>query len=206
MQDTDLTVLDEILAQQKSEQDSEMEDNEFFEFFTAQQILRDYQLDPEEIKSGVVSQLAKSGLPGTDGGIDAIYLLVNGRLIRDLDQAQELKTLKQNIVFDVIIIQSSLETGFSLDRILRLKDTSENIFRIERQPETFSETYNEELLDHIKRFREAHRALITKHPVIQVSYFYATRGDSSKVALDIEKKAKAIESDIPIVTALINCT
>lgn len=203
MQDTDLTVLDEILAQRKSEQDSEMEDNEFFEFFTAQQILRDHQLDPEEIKSGVVSQLAQSGLPGTDGGIDAIYLLVNGRLIRDLDQAQELRTLKQNIVFDVIIIQSSLETGFSLDRILRLKDTSENIFRIERQPETFSETYNEELLDCIKRFREAHRALITKHPVIQVGYFYATRGDSSKVAPDIEKKAKAIEADIPSTLATI---
>jgi hypothetical protein len=161
MQDTDITVLDEILAQRKVEHDSTSKDAEFFEFFTAQQVLRDYQLDPEEIKSGVVGQSTQSKSPGTDGGIDAMYLLVNGRLIRDLDQAKELKGLKQNIVFDVIILQSSLETGFNLKRLLRLKDTSENIFRIERLTESFSEKYNEELLDCIARFREAHRALIT---------------------------------------------
>ena len=198
MQDTDLTVLDEILDQRKSEQDPQMKDDEFFEFFTAQQVLRDYQLDPEEIKCGVVGQATQSKSPGTDGGIDAMYLLVNGRLIRDLDQAKELKSLKQNIVFDVIILQSSLETGFTLQRLLRLKDTSENIFRIERSPDTFSETYNEELLDCIKRFREAHRALITKHPTFQVSYFYATRGDSGKVATDIEKKLKLYKQTFPV--------
>jgi len=207
MQDTDLTVLDEILAQRKTEQDSQMNDDEFFEFFTAQQVLRDYQLDPEEIKCGVVGQATQSKSPGTDGGIDAMYLLVNGRLIRDLDQAKELKTLKQNIVFDVIILQSSLETGFTLQRLLRLKDTSENIFRIERSPDTFSETYNEELLDCINRFREAHRALITKHPTFQVSYFYATRGDSGKVATDIDNKAKALQTEIPgILATITKCT
>src|ERR1700693_2587641 len=102
MQDTDLTVLTEILAQRKAALDPQMKDDEFFEFFAAQQVLRDYQLDPEEIKSGVVGQSKQAKLPGTDGGIDAIYLLVNGRLIRDLDQAQELKNLKQNMVFDVL--------------------------------------------------------------------------------------------------------
>lgn len=203
VQDTDLTVLDEILSQRKNELDAGMEDDEFFEFFTAQQILRDYQLDPEEIKSGVVSQLAQSKTPGTDRGIDAIYLLVNGRLIRDLDQARGLRSMKQNIVFDVIIIQSSRETGFGMDRILRLKDTSENIFRIERQSDAFSETYNEELIDCINRFREAHRALITKHPTFQVSYFYTTRGDATKVATDIRRKAQALESEIPSALATI---
>src|SRR4051794_25338195 len=112
MQDTDLTVLKEILAQEKAGLDPSKKDDEFFEFFGAQQVLRDYQLDPEEIKSGLVGQTSVPNSAGTDGGIDAIYLLVNGRLIRDLDQAQELKALKQNIVFDVIIIQSSLESGF----------------------------------------------------------------------------------------------
>ncbi len=203
MQDTDLTVLTEILAQRKAALDPQMKDDEFFEFFAAQQVLRDYQLDPEEIKSGVVGQSTQAKLPGTDGGIDAIYLLVNGRLIRDLDQAQELKNLKQNIVFDVLILQSSLETGFALQRLLRLKDTSENIFRIERSPDSFSETYNEELLDSIKRFREAHRALITKHPTFNAHYFYLTRGDTSMIAPDIQKKAKELETDISNILATI---
>ena len=203
MQDTDITVLKEILAQRKAELDPHKEEAEFFEFFAAQQVLRDYQLDPEEIRSGLVGQSTLPDSPGTDGGIDAIYLLVNGRLIRDLDQAQELKNLKQNIVFEVIILQSSLETGFGLNRLLRLKDTSENIFRIERDSGTFAETYNEELLDSIKRFREAHRVLITKHPTFNVHYFYLTRGDTGKIAPDIEKKAIELEAGIPKILATI---
>ncbi|MHB8302608.1 MAG: hypothetical protein ACYDC6_07210 [Acidobacteriaceae bacterium] len=76
MQDTDVTVLDEILAQRKVVRDSTTKDDESFEFFTAQQVLRDYRLDPEEIKSGVVGQSTLSKSPGTDGGIDAMCLLV----------------------------------------------------------------------------------------------------------------------------------
>jgi hypothetical protein len=204
MQDTDLTVLKEILAQRKADLDPSKDEAEFFEFFAAQQVLRDYQLDPEEIRSGLVGQTSVPASPGTDGGLDAIYLLVNGRLIRDLDQAKDLKNLKQNIVFDVIIIQSSLESGFGLNRLLRLKDTSENIFRIEREIGKFAETYNEELVDSIKRFREAHRSLITKHPTFNVHYLYLTRGDTSKIAPDIAKKAKEIEQELPKLLATVS--
>ena len=167
-------------------------------------MLRDYQLDPEEIKSGLVGQTSVPNSKGTDGGIDAIYLLVNGRLIRDLDQAQDLKALKQNIVFDVVVIQSSLESGFGLDRLIRLKDTSENIFRTDREADKFAEAYNEELLDCIRRFRETHRALITKHPTFNVSYLYLTRGDTTKVAPDVANKAKQIEQDLPRLLATVS--
>ncbi|MGA2572371.1 MAG: AIPR family protein [Terracidiphilus sp.] len=202
-QDTDFTLLTEILAQRKASLDPSMDDDEFFEFFSAQQVLRDYQLDPHEIKSGVVGQSTLSKLPGSDGGIDAIYLLVNGRLIRDEDQTQDLKALKQNIVFDVIVLQASLETGFTLQRLLRLKDTSENIFRIERSPDKFSETYNEPLLDSIRRFREAHRALLAKYPTINVHFFYVTRGDSGSIAADVGSKANEVEAEIKNILATI---
>lgn len=204
MLDTDLTVLKQILAQEKAQLDPSKKDDEFFEFFGAQQVLRDYQLDPEEIKSGLVGQTSVPNSKGTDGGIDAIYLLVNGRLIRDLDQAQDLKALKQNIVFDVVVIQSSLESGFGLDRLIRLKDTSENIFRIDREADKFAEAYNEELLDCIRRFRETHRALITKHPTFNISYLYLTRGDTTKVAPDVANKAKQIEQDLPRLLATVS--
>jgi hypothetical protein len=90
MQNTDLTVIDEILVQEKAQLDPTAKGDEFFEFFAAQQVLRDYQLDPDEIKSGIVGQSTHADSPGSDGGIDAMYLLVNGRLIRDADQAADL--------------------------------------------------------------------------------------------------------------------
>lgn len=82
MSDTDLAVLNEIVKQKKAELDPLTSDSEFWEFFSAQQILRDYQLDPEEVKFGIVGQESNSSA-GTDGGVDSIYLIVNGKLIRD---------------------------------------------------------------------------------------------------------------------------
>ena len=208
MQNTDITVIDEILAQEKEELDPTAKGDEFFEFFAAQQVLRDYLLDPDEIKSGIVGQSTHPNSPGSDGGIDAMYVLVNGRLIRDLDQATDLRNLRQNILFDVILIQATLETGFSIQRLLRLKDTSDNIFRIERDTNSFTETYNEPLLDLIQRFREAHKALITKHPVFQVSYFYVSRADSKRVDSDgVDLKARALKQEIPEALATVSqCT
>src|SRR5712671_6945907 len=93
---TDITVLDQILSQKHAQLAPEMKDDEYFEFFAAQQVLRSFQLDAEELQSGVVGG-------GDDGGIDAFYLIVNGRLIRETDDAEDLKLLKQNVVIDLVI-------------------------------------------------------------------------------------------------------
>ena len=200
LSDTALQLLEDIIAERKLELDPSgmMAEDEFFEFFSTQLVLRDYKPNPQEIASGMVSQTANPTSPGTDGGIDAMYLFVNGTLITDMEQARDLRSLKQNISFDVVIIQSSRESGFSLERLLRLKDASDNIFMIDREPGAFTETYNAELLDSILRFREIHRALLTKSPFIQVKYFYATKGDRSKInpGGDLDLKARAIEADV----------
>ena len=185
-----------------------MDHDEFFEFFSTQLVLREYKPNPTEIKAGLISQTANPTSPGTDGGIDAMYLFVNGRLIMDMDQARELRLLKAkaSISLDVIIIQSSRQSGFGLDRLLRFKDTSDNIFMIDRQQVTFSETYNAELLDCIARFREIHKALLTKNPTINVHYYYITKGDVSKIVegSDVDRKARSLERDIITVLSTID--
>lgn len=203
MHETDKIVLEDILRQSKEDIAATMEDDEFFEFFVAEQVLRDFQLDPDEIKYGLISQSANDST-GSDGGIDAMYILQNGRLIRDVEQAEGLKAVRQNIAIDVIIIQASRETGFDLKRILRLKDTSENIFSIGRQTDQFDEEYNGPLLDCIEVFRAAHRAVITKKPTFQVHYFYVTKGDSTKIAADVESKAESLKISVTTTLATIN--
>ena len=200
---TDIAVLDEVLAQEKALLDPAMPDDEFFEIFAARHLLREYRLDPEEVRSGLVSQSANIS-EGTDGGIDAMYLLVNGRLIRDVDQAQELRAHKQNIAFDMIVIQASRQTGFGLDRVIRLRNTCDNIFRLDKSPAEFEERYNEELLDCIKLFREAHRVLVTKRPTITVQIYYVTKGSPSELADDVRGKAASFEGDMPRLLSTIS--
>ncbi|HWR36498.1 MAG TPA: AIPR family protein [Clostridia bacterium] len=191
MTTTDLKVLDDILAESRTQFAPEMKEDDYFELFAAQQVLRDKQLDNEEVQYGITGR----GEGGSDGGIDAIYLLVNGRLIRDEEQAQALRTLKQNIQVDLIVIQATRETSFVLQRLLRLKDTCSAILSLDLEPKHFSETYNEALLDVIGRFRIAHKVLSTKFPKFTLSYVYVSRGDVQSIAPLINDKACEIEND-----------
>jgi hypothetical protein len=197
MSDTDLAVLNEIVKQRKAEQDPAATESEFWEFFSAQQILRDYQLDPEEVKSGIVGQESNSSIQGTDGGVDSMYLIVNGKLIRDAEQAKSLSEHKAPIQFDIIIIQSKKSNAFSIATLNRLGNTSESIFKIDQQPADFAEKYNEPLLDIITFFREAHKALLTRHPKISVYYYIVCGGDSGAIDKNVEGKARELEARIP---------
>ncbi len=58
-------ILDTILEQQRQAVDPDSDLGTFFEFFTAQQSLKDFDLSYEEIESGMVGN-------GGDGGIDSI--------------------------------------------------------------------------------------------------------------------------------------
>src|SRR5258706_14962436 len=106
MSASDKTILQLLVSQRKAAQDPTASDSEFWEFFTAEKILRDYQLSPEEIESGVVGQASNDDQKGSDGGIDSMYLLVNSKLIADVQQARELASLKGSVRFEIIIIQA----------------------------------------------------------------------------------------------------
>lgn len=186
MSETDVKVLNEILSQKQAEVAEEMDEGEFFEFFSANEILRNYSSSPTDIQNGIVGG-------GSDGGIDAFYLLVNGSFVNDKEAAENLKSLKQNVLVDLILIQSSREQTFSMARVLRIGETSENVLSLGKSPADFSEQYNESLLDAIDRFRIAHRVLAAKFPTLNVSYFYVTKGETEKISADVRLKAAAVE-------------
>jgi hypothetical protein len=70
----DQIILQQIIQQKIEEMESKPTESEFFERFVSEQILKNYDLSYDEIESGIVDG-------GNDGGIDAIYTLINGELI-----------------------------------------------------------------------------------------------------------------------------
>jgi hypothetical protein len=193
MSANDLIIIEQIFTQRKAALAPAATDAAFWEFFTAEQILRDYSFDPDDIESGIVGQEYNKKMSGTDGGIDSVYLVANGKLIRDIEQAKALAEHKGRIQLDVIIIQSKKEKGFDIATLIRLNNTSESIFDIGKQTKDFSETYNAPLLDVINRFREAHTATLPLEVKISFRYFIACSGDVSKIDGNIKGKAKELE-------------
>ncbi len=76
MPSNDQIILNQVLEETKSERAPEMSDADYFELFTAEQVLKDYDLSYDETQDGVVGD-------GGDGGIDSIHVFINGVLLHE---------------------------------------------------------------------------------------------------------------------------
>ena len=76
------SILEEILKQYKeTATDSSTNDDENFERFAAEQLLKDENLDEDEIISGLIGD-------SNDNGIDGFYIFLDGELINQIEQVE----------------------------------------------------------------------------------------------------------------------
>ena len=68
-----LLILDSILNEYKKSKNEDISDSELFELFSCEQSLKDYSLSDFDLSEGIVDG-------GDDGGIDAVYIFLNGQL------------------------------------------------------------------------------------------------------------------------------
>lgn len=75
-------ILEEILKQYKeSATDNLINDDKNFEHFAAEQLLKDENLDEDEINSGLIGD-------SNDNGIDGFYIFLDGELINQIEQVE----------------------------------------------------------------------------------------------------------------------
>ena len=189
MKTNDRIILDQVLAQRKTAVDPASSDSVFFELFTAEQVLKDFDLSYDEIESGLAGG-------GQDGGIDAIYLIVNGELALD---DPDYSHLKKDITLDLMIIQSKTHAGFQETPIERFITVSDDIFDLSKPVSALQGVYNSTLLDVIKNFRSLHQQLASKFPRLNISYYYASKGDTpaDTVNRKVEKLRAQVTSHFP---------
>src|SRR5580704_3604353 len=144
----DRIILDKILEQQNAALAPEVTPSKFFEIFTAEQILKDYDLSYDEIESGIVGD-------GGDGGVDSLYLFLNGELVQD---DTDTGSIRKSVSIELIIIQAKTSAGFSEGALDRLKAFTEDLLDLSKDVSTLSSVYNADVLSIIKRFRSIYEA------------------------------------------------
>ena len=171
-------LLDGVLKQSQSEIDPGAKPDNFFEFFTAQQVLKDFDLSYDEIESGLVGN-------GGDGGIDGFYLLVNGDLVQE---DSNYDYLRKEIIIDLIIIQSKTHAGFEETPVERFITVSKDLFDLSNNC-PFTDVYNERVSEAIQRFHDIYKNLAPRFPTLNVLFIYASKGsdpsDNIKRKVDI---------------------
>lgn len=178
-------LVDQIIRQEFTNNKNYIKEDDFFEFFTASQILRSYDLTYDQIEDG----LCGSSL---DGGADSIYIFVNGDLICEDDNIDD--KFKRNVDIELVIIQSKNERSFGEDAILKLTKLSSNLLDLEFKREDFKHRYNEKVLSKFELFRSIYLKLITRKAKLNVKYFYATKGID--IHPNVEQQASELKEDI----------
>lgn len=163
----DQIILDKIIEQKRQEVAPYLSIDEYFEVFTAEQVTKTYDLSVEELLDGQVGN-------ALDGGIDAMYVLVNGELIQE---DSNVSNIKDSIRIHFIITQSKNKTKFEEIVIDKFLAVTEDIFDLSKDLESVSRFYNSKFIEIASRFRRVYEALAANWPELQISFFYATKSD-----------------------------
>ena len=174
MPKNDRILLDGILEKSQKEIDPEAKPSDFFEYFTAEQVLKDFNLSSDEIESGLVGG-------GQDGGIDAIYLFVDDELVREDDENNR---VKPRGTITLIIIQSKTSAGFEETPIERFTSFSDDLFDLSKDLSTVRGVYNVELLAHMDQIHQIYKESANRFPRLKVNFLYASKGDHPSDNLD----------------------
>lgn len=158
-------ILYELFNQEFNESSGEMSESSYFEFFSAQQVMKSFDLSDEEIENSVMGA-------GNDGGCDPIFLIHNGTLIRE-DSLTDLVSGK-NATIDLIIIQAKRETSFSEDAIMKWKATAQNLMEIGVEDSIYATRYNEDVRNAFGLFRDLYVKTLRNVERLRIQFVYSS--------------------------------
>ena len=182
----DRIILNEIISKHHQDRASHMSEDEYFEIFVAEQILKDRDLTYDELFEGN---------PGgaLDGGIDGIHLFVNGVWVDDANIEGFLK-LKENVKIDFYIIQAKNKNNLEETVLDKFSAMVDDLFDLSNSLNDFEGIYNPDVLRVFRLFRDTYSKLSYTNPTINITFSYATKGGSPTD--NIQRKANFLRDKV----------
>lgn len=189
-------LLDEIIKQEMDALEEDLSLSDFFEFYSALQVLKEYELSYDEISAGICGK-------SHDGGADSIYLFVNGDLVKE-DEDISTK-YKKNVDIELVLIQSKYESSFSEEPLLKISRLCRSLFDLDFDRQDFEGRYNNHVLSAFELFKKTYVGLITKKPKLKISIYYVSKGvdihpnvrsQADDLTGDIREKLPGAESEV----------
>lgn len=182
----DQIILEQIIKDRRAESEDELSISEYFEIYSASEILKDHDLTYDDISYGIVGD-------GGDGGIDSIYTFINGE---PLKEDTDINSNQKKNHIELIVIQSKTSPTFKEDAITKFRESAEDLFNLANKLDDFSSRYNAELIDKAKLFRDSYAKLAKTFPKIEIRYFYATQGNDNEIHPNVKEKVPRLQETI----------
>lgn len=182
MAKNDVILIDGILEERIENSFPSQNIDEVFEYFTYEQLLKNYDLSKDEILAGSVDGRK-------DGGIDAIFVFVNGHLIDDVSLFNFPKA-KAEISIEIISCKHASE--FKQAPIDAMIPTIKDFFDFTIDTDNIRGTYNSDIINARKKILIIYKKLASSLETFKINFTYASRGDSSVIGEEVENRKKQL--------------
>lgn len=213
MTNNSIIILNSILEEYSKRYDSYKEDqydgfkeDEIFELFTFEQVLKEYDLSYDELLFGDVDG-------GDDGGIDGFFFFLEDKFVgegyyesikkeqnEEQTKAEEpkidLELFKKSPCLELYIIQSKMENSFGEKTFDRLNSTLDDIFDFTKERDSIKSCYRADLLDKVDTFRKIYIGLSPLHPRLDIHIVYSSKGNTEDINQKVLHKADKLKEKV----------
>lgn len=157
--------------------------DEVFEYFTFEQILKDYDLSNDELLIGNVDGR-------NDGGIDGFYIFVNGHILNDMEK---FNWPKSGSILEIWIITCKYHDTFKQAPLDNLAASLTELFDLSIENEQLKCDYSHQIISQRSKFKNAYRKVSPRLSEFSINICYASRGSSEDIGESIKARARQIE-------------
>lgn len=177
-------LLKEYIKQERKEINPNIKSEIFFQNFSITQLLKNYDLNNEEIENNITDG-------GLDGGCDGIYIFVNEELLNEdlFEHSEDPKVA--NLVLKIFQVKET--NGFSEDALMKWKSIVQNLLDMSIDLNKFQDRYSEPVLSHFTLFRDAVAKYVRCKLKTSIQFYYITYALSETVHPNVKQQAKELE-------------
>lgn len=178
-----VVLLDQVIEDGRANAPVGLSDSEYFEYFSAEQYFKDFDLSDDELLAGRIGG-------GNDAGIDSLYTFANDLVVEEDTAYDDLNT---GFSLDLYVFQAKRSEAFAEDVFTRLSSSLPELVNIGFDIDT-SSLYSQALKDRVNIFRKMLRTTARKFPKVCVHVIYCSKGDTSGIHANVKTQGERLKS------------
>jgi hypothetical protein len=190
MADNELVLLDQVLRQRQADRETPLREDNAFELFACEQVLRNRDLSAEEVAAGVIGG-------GNDGAIDGVFVFLGDELLsEDSDVFQEgfaPGKISTGSRLTLWLVQAKMEKSFTETAIDKVAASTGLLLRLDADEADVLKLYSPAVVSRTGLFRSALQTLATRHVQVDIRFSYVTRGRTEGLSTKVVIKANHLK-------------
>jgi hypothetical protein len=178
----DVVLVDSIVQERLKEGFPSKQQDEVFEYFAFEQVLKDFDLSRDEIELGWVDGR-------DDGGIDGFFVFVNGHMLQD---TTTFTWPKRNAEIEVHILTCKHHDTFQQAPLNSLLASLPELLDLSSDNDRLKTRYSADVLSAREILLDSYKALSVARPSLSFRLSYVSRGESTQVATNIRARADQV--------------